>query len=123
MEKKQEADSILEQKLEDLKNDMGDQDTSFITYFAMDLPFSANVQNVNNDPIRERAFQEATLAGVVAARDFMVKNKIDFVQPATAYVPKERIKQTPIPKKYEGKKLNKKEIPQVPVKGTKKNRK
>ena len=77
----EECEQILKQKLADLVDDSTDERSSFIASFALDLPKSPEIENVNNDPLREKAFADATLAGVIRARQLLDECKIPYVRP------------------------------------------
>lgn len=82
----EEAQKLLEQKLESLKEKVEDEDVAFTNTFAITLEESPVIENSNHDPRREKAFQEATLKGVLAAREKMEKIGIKYERPPDNFV-------------------------------------
>jgi rRNA-processing protein EBP2 len=81
----EECTQILQQKLADLKEDLGDELLNFKASFVLSLPRSPVVSNVNNDFEREQAFQEVTLEGVRVARELLIQANIPYIRPPTMF--------------------------------------
>jgi hypothetical protein len=63
-----DQETLLRQKLDDLKEDLGDELTNFIASFTIILPESPEVPVVSDDQQRENAFIQSTILGVNLAR-------------------------------------------------------
>jgi hypothetical protein len=81
----EECEAILQQKLADLHEDLGDEKTNFKASFALNLPHSPVVEDVNNDFLREQAFQAVTLEGVKKARELLIECEIPYIRPPTMF--------------------------------------
>jgi rRNA-processing protein EBP2 len=81
----EECTQILQQKLADLKEDLGDDLLNFKASFVIALPRSPVISNVNNDFEREQAFQEVTLEGVKVARELLIQANIPYIRPPTMF--------------------------------------
>jgi hypothetical protein len=81
----EECQAILRQKLSDLHEDLGDEQTNFKASFALTLPRSPVIADINNDLLREQEFQAVTLEGVNRAREFLNQCKIPYLRPATMF--------------------------------------
>lgn len=82
----EECQQILQQKLADLTEDLGDEVSNFIATFSLDLPESPQIENVNNDVLREKAFAAATLEAVKKARVLMDQSNIKYERPPDNFV-------------------------------------
>lgn len=98
----EQCQKILNKKLSDLTMSYGDPETNFVNMFVMDLPNHPHIENVDNDPLREKSFAEATTEGINAAVAALEKNNIEYDKPLAQLAAKERVKQTAIPKQLEG---------------------
>ena len=77
----EELNEILVKKQNDLKEDLGDENANFVSSFALDLPDSPVIQNIDDDQERESAFVEATLKGIEIAKQKLIENEIDYIRP------------------------------------------
>lgn len=78
--------NILKQKLAELKEDLGDEKLNFKVSFTLNLPKSPVIEDVNNDPLREKAFQEVTLEGVRNAEKLLKECEIPYLRPPDMFV-------------------------------------
>lgn len=81
----EECEAILKQKLQDLREDLGDEKTNFKASFTMVLPESPKIEDIENDMLREKAFHDATLEGVKQARELLVACEIPYIRPPSMF--------------------------------------
>lgn len=82
----EECEIIMKQKIAELMENTGDEKQDFISTFTLDLPESPNVEQVHNDKLREDAFVEATLKGVIQAKQLLIDCNIPFIRPNDMFV-------------------------------------
>ena len=77
----EEAEKILKEKLEFLKEKEDDKEVVFAQTFEITLNDSPKIEDVNHDQRREEAFQKSTLEGVLMAKEMMDKLGIVYQRP------------------------------------------
>jgi hypothetical protein len=80
-----EAREVLSQKLASLREDLGDARANFRASFTLTLPRHPEVDSIDNDLLREQAFQDATLEGTAAARALLEELGIPYLRPPTMF--------------------------------------
>ncbi|EAX92884.1 hypothetical protein TVAG_467310 [Trichomonas vaginalis G3] len=82
----EEAEKVLQQKLEALNEPMDDENYYFVQTFTMNLEKSPEYTEQKNHSHDEEAFQKATLEGVLKARELLEKNDIKYIRPPDNFV-------------------------------------
>jgi rRNA-processing protein EBP2 len=80
-----EAREVLSQKLASLREDLGDPGANFRASFTLTLPRHPAIESVDNDLLREQAFQDVALEGVESARPLLEELGIPYLRPPTMF--------------------------------------
>jgi hypothetical protein len=81
----EEAREALAQKLASLREDLGDPGANFRASFSLTLPRHPEIEAIDNDFMRERAFQDVTLEATEAARALLEELEIPYLRPPTMF--------------------------------------
>jgi hypothetical protein len=82
---KEEQAAALAQKLADLREDLGDESANFKASFALDLPRSPVIDQVDNDMLREQEFQSVTRESIDAVQMLLDQLEIPYRRPPTMF--------------------------------------
>lgn len=77
-----EQTTILKQKLADMRQDLGDQNLNFLSEFAITIKESPKIESADNDVLRDNAFKNSTIEGILIAEKFMDANSIPYLPSA-----------------------------------------
>ena len=71
---------MIVQKLNDLHEDFGDDNQNFLSTFSITLNEPPQLDNIDNDVHREKAFIASTVNGVLKAKEYFDLNNIPYKQ-------------------------------------------
>jgi hypothetical protein len=81
----QEKAAALAQKLADLHEDLGDETANFKASFALDLPRSPNVPQVDNNLLWEQEFMLVTHESIDTVQSLLDRLEIPYRRPPTMF--------------------------------------